>query len=57
MFDELDSKKKELDISNYGISITTMEEVFLEVCSKFSTTKDEEDELMEKLKNSSLLNT
>ena len=28
---------------------------FLEVCSKYSSTKDEEDELMEKMKNSSLL--
>lgn len=31
MFEELDAKKRELKYANYGISITTMEEVFLKV--------------------------
>lgn len=54
LFEEIDSKKKQLDIANYGISITTMEQVFLEVSEKNSTTKDEEDNL-EQIRNSSLV--
>ncbi|KRX00793.1 P-loop containing nucleoside triphosphate hydrolase [Pseudocohnilembus persalinus] len=44
MFNELDEKKSELDISNYGISITTMEQVFIDVCQKNQSTNDEEEE-------------
>jgi ATP-binding cassette subfamily A (ABC1) protein 3 len=33
LFDELDQKLKQLFISSYGISITTLEEVFLRVAS------------------------
>jgi len=33
MFDELDNNLKQLMIDSYGISITTMEEVFLRVAS------------------------
>jgi len=31
LFTELDSNKEQLQIQNYGISITTLEEVFLKV--------------------------
>lgn len=31
LFDELDSRKKEFAIESYGVSITTLEEVFLKV--------------------------
>ena len=31
MFTELDNSKEKLQIQNYGISITTLEEVFLKV--------------------------
>ena len=31
LFDELDANLKELKIETYGISITTLEEVFLKV--------------------------
>jgi ATP-binding cassette subfamily A (ABC1) protein 3 len=31
MFNEIDTKKEALGISTYGISITTLEEVFLKV--------------------------
>ncbi len=31
LFDALDAQKRQLDIQTYGVSITTMEEVFLRV--------------------------
>jgi hypothetical protein len=31
LFDQLDLKLKELKVNSYGISITTLEEVFLKV--------------------------
>jgi hypothetical protein len=31
LFDELDHKSKQLGIASYGISVTTLEEVFLRV--------------------------
>lgn len=31
LFDELDAKMKDLKVDSYGISITTLEEVFLKV--------------------------
>lgn len=41
LFDELDAKKKELNFDSYGVSITTLEEVFLKVAS--IREADEED--------------
>ena len=34
MFNEIDTKKQELGIETYGISITTLEEVFLKVAEQ-----------------------
>ena len=31
VFQELDARKEELSIDNYGISVTTLEEVFLKI--------------------------
>ncbi|KAM9954402.1 hypothetical protein ACTFIW_003943 [Dictyostelium discoideum] len=37
LFKELDDRKKQLSIENYGISITTLEEVFLKIISNSET--------------------
>ncbi|KAG8175444.1 hypothetical protein JTE90_026867 [Oedothorax gibbosus] len=42
LFSELESRKEELNISSYGASITTMEEVFIKVgCQFLETDKDD----------------
>jgi ATP-binding cassette subfamily A (ABC1) protein 3 len=48
LFDVLDDKKNELGISSFGISVTTMEEVFIHVGSG----ADEEDLYLQKSKSS-----
>jgi ATP-binding cassette subfamily A (ABC1) protein 3 len=45
LFDELDAKKKELDFESYGVSITTLEEVFLKVAE---IRKDSEEDNSDK---------
>jgi ATP-binding cassette subfamily A (ABC1) protein 3 len=42
LFQELEQKKKELHIGGYGVSMTTLEEVFLRLASDSITTPDEE---------------
>jgi ATP-binding cassette subfamily A (ABC1) protein 3 len=42
MFRQIDAKKEELGIINYGISVTTLEEVFLKVGQHTATTVDEQ---------------
>ena len=50
LFDGLDSMKKELQITNYGVSVTTLEEVFLKIADVDISDKDaaEVDEIINK---------
>eukprot|EP01052_Picozoa_sp_SAG31_P004874 SAG31_NODE_207_length_20316_cov_20.465400_4_plen_1865_part_00 len=41
LFDGLDTNKGDLLISSYGVSVTTLEQVFLRVCEEFTDTEDE----------------
>lgn len=53
LFDELDSKLKELKVNSYGISITTLEEVFLKV-AQLGAGHEQVNDFMEKEKEAAL---
>lgn len=55
MLTELDTRSEELALNGYGISITSLEEVFMKVGAETNSPNHEEDEILD-VKTNNMMN-